>query len=73
MELARSGNGKAEIAENILRMTQWLEKTVRAYPDQWNWMNIRWSGDNESQRSEVGDQTSDLRPLARKGNLSGKQ
>ena len=73
LELARSSNGKAEIAENILRMTQWLEKTVRAYPDQWNWMNIRWSGDNESQRSEVGDQTSDLRPLARKGNLSGKQ
>ena len=61
LELARSGNGKAEIAENILRMTQWLEKTVRAYPDQWNWMNIRWSGDNEGQRSEVGDQKSEIR------------
>jgi lauroyl/myristoyl acyltransferase len=23
-------------------LTQWLERTVRQYPDQWNWMNIRW-------------------------------
>jgi KDO2-lipid IV(A) lauroyltransferase len=41
LELARSGKVKVEITENILRMTQWLERTVRAYPDQWNWMNIR--------------------------------
>jgi lauroyl/myristoyl acyltransferase len=41
LELVRSGKGQGESKENILRMTQWLEKTVRAYPDQWNWMNIR--------------------------------
>jgi len=57
LELARSGKGKEEIAENILRMTRWLEKTVRAYPDQWNWMNIRWSENNNGRRSEVRDQT----------------
>ena len=42
LELDRSARGKAEIAESTLRMTQWLERTVRKYPDQWNWMNIRW-------------------------------
>ena len=42
LELERSGKGKAEIQENTLRLTKWLERTVRTYPDQWNWMNIRW-------------------------------
>jgi KDO2-lipid IV(A) lauroyltransferase len=42
LELDRSGRGKTQIAENTLRITQWLERTVRKYPDQWNWMNIRW-------------------------------
>ena len=41
LELDRSGKGIAQISENTLRMTQWLERTLRAYPDQWNWMNIR--------------------------------
>ena len=30
-----------------MRMTQWLEKTVRDYPEQWNWMNIRWQEDQD--------------------------
>lgn len=42
LELDRSARSKAEIAENTLRITQWLERTVSKYPDQWNWMNIRW-------------------------------
>lgn len=42
LELDRSGKGKVEIRENTVRMTRWLERTVRQYPDQWNWMNIRW-------------------------------
>ena len=42
LELDRSGKGKAEIRENTVRITCWLERTVRQYPDQWNWMNIRW-------------------------------
>ena len=45
LELVRSGKGQGESIENVRRITQWLEKTVRAYPDQWNWMNIRWWGD----------------------------
>jgi lauroyl/myristoyl acyltransferase len=47
LELVRSDKGEGEIRENTVRMTQWLEKTVRTYPDQWNWMNIRWWGNNE--------------------------
>jgi Kdo2-lipid IVA lauroyltransferase/acyltransferase len=42
LEFDRSGKSKPEIIENTARMTQWLERTVRKYPDQWNWMNIRW-------------------------------
>lgn len=60
LELARSGKGKAEIAENILRMTCWLEKTVRAFPDQWNWMNIRWSENNNRRRSEIRKLKADI-------------
>ena len=41
LELDRSGKGAAQIRENTARMTEWLERAVRAYPDQWNWMNIR--------------------------------
>ena len=50
LELDRSGRGKAQIRENTIRLTQWLERTVRQYPDQWNWMNIRWweSEDNRT-------------------------
>lgn len=46
IELQRSGNVGADIRENTLRITQWLERIVRSYPDQWNWMNIRWQEDS---------------------------
>ena len=42
LELDRSGKSGDHIRENVIRITQWLEGKVRAYPDQWNWMNIRW-------------------------------
>ena len=48
LELVRSGESQIAIRENTLHLTQWLEKTVRKYPDQWNWMNIRWSESQES-------------------------
>lgn len=44
LELLRAGKGKTAVRENTLRMTQWLERTVRAYPGQWNWMNVKWQG-----------------------------
>jgi KDO2-lipid IV(A) lauroyltransferase len=58
LELDRSGKGSAQISENTMRITQWLERTVRTYPDQWNWMNIRhWA----SERPAPGDQAPQLR------------
>jgi len=42
LELDRSGKSGDHIRENVIRITQWLEGKVQAYPDQWNWMNIRW-------------------------------
>ena len=48
LELDRSGKRTEQIAENTSRMTQWLERTVRTYPSQWNWMNIRhWAKKRE--------------------------
>jgi Kdo2-lipid IVA lauroyltransferase/acyltransferase len=44
LELERTARGKNEIRENTIRITQWLERTVRAYPNQWNWMNLGQSG-----------------------------
>jgi KDO2-lipid IV(A) lauroyltransferase len=42
IDLCRTGDVKADVAENTRRMTRWLEKTVAAYPDQWNWFTVRW-------------------------------
>ncbi|MBI4525593.1 MAG: lysophospholipid acyltransferase family protein [Deltaproteobacteria bacterium] len=48
LDLLRSGEIKAAVRENTRRITHWLERTVRSYPDQWNWMNIRWSAELNS-------------------------
>ena len=42
LELTRAGKSKDEVRESTLLMTRWLERTVKAYPDQWNWTNIEW-------------------------------
>lgn len=42
MDLLRSGDIKKDVTENTLRITQWVERVVSSYPDQWNWMNIHW-------------------------------
>jgi Kdo2-lipid IVA lauroyltransferase/acyltransferase len=47
LELLRTRKGRSQIRENTLRMTQWLERTVRTYPDQWNWMNVRWRDNSD--------------------------
>jgi len=61
LELVRPGSGQGEGAENVSRMTRWLEKTVRAYPDQWNWQNIRWWANNERQGSKFRSRRSEVR------------
>ena len=48
IELIRSERDKSQIGENILRLTEWLERAVRSYPAQWNWMNIRWDNVSNS-------------------------
>jgi len=42
LELARDERNAGAIRENTIRITRWLERTVRSYPEQWNWMNIHW-------------------------------
>jgi KDO2-lipid IV(A) lauroyltransferase len=42
LELERGERNAEAIRENTIRITRWLERTVRSYPEQWNWMNIHW-------------------------------
>lgn len=54
LELERSVRGKDQIRDNTIRVTQWVERTVRAYPDQWNWMNLRWWKEQSGAPAETG-------------------
>lgn len=42
VELVRTGNGEADVAENTARFTLLIEQWVRAHPDQWLWVHKRW-------------------------------
>jgi Kdo2-lipid IVA lauroyltransferase/acyltransferase len=55
LKLERTAKGKNEIRENTIRITQWLERTVRAYPDQWNWTNIRQWGPRNKRPVSASD------------------
>ncbi len=48
IEVQRSGDMSADNVENTMRITRWLERVVRAYPDQWKWMGVRWQEDSGS-------------------------
>ncbi len=54
LELARAGKSKDDVRESTLRITQWLERAVRAYPDQWNWTNIRWQDGSDIESAAKG-------------------
>lgn len=55
LELSWSGRPMENVAKNTLRLTQWLEQVVRSYPDQWNWMNIRWQEASTPARARKGE------------------
>ncbi len=56
LELMRDEKNAAAIRENTVRITRWLERTVRSYPEQWNWMNIRWWVDDTSRATDSKQQ-----------------
>lgn len=60
MDLLRSGRIKADTRENTLRITQWLEKTVRSYPEQWNWMNIHWQEPSRNNSIEKEEEAKEI-------------
>lgn len=51
--LERDARNAEAIRENTMRMTQWLERTVRSYPEQWNWMNIHYWADSTKSAGEI--------------------
>jgi KDO2-lipid IV(A) lauroyltransferase len=63
IELAKTGDIKTDVRENTERITQWLEKTVRAYPDQWNWMNIHWHQASDLEKNHPYETLSGEKPL----------
>jgi KDO2-lipid IV(A) lauroyltransferase len=65
IELLRTGNIKADVTEGSRRITQWLERTVRAYPDQWNWMNIHWHQPSDLGKNHSYETMTREKPLQR--------
>jgi KDO2-lipid IV(A) lauroyltransferase len=53
LELERAAKRKNQIKDNTIRITRWVERTVRAYPDQWNWMNLRWWKPQSAEAADV--------------------
>jgi KDO2-lipid IV(A) lauroyltransferase len=41
LEIVRNGNLAKNIEENTKRVVQHVEKLIRQYPDQWNWLTVR--------------------------------
>ena len=56
LELERDQRNAGAIRENTIRITRWLERTVRSYPEQWNWMNIHWWADDPSRGAQAKQQ-----------------
>ena len=67
LNLIRTDRDKAAIRENTMRMTQWLERTVRTYPEQWNWMNIHWQEDRDNTSAVKEHGVHGLTSYAKKG------
>jgi KDO2-lipid IV(A) lauroyltransferase len=42
LDLTCSGRLTEDIRSNTVLLTAWLERVVRAHPEQWNWMVVRW-------------------------------
>jgi KDO2-lipid IV(A) lauroyltransferase len=63
LELSKTGDIKADLRESTLRITQWLEKTIRKYPDQWNWMNIHWHQASDLEKNHPYQAASGEKPL----------
>jgi lauroyl/myristoyl acyltransferase len=58
LELVRTQRDRGAIVENTLRITQWLEQTVRSHPDQWNWMTVQWQDASEQGTGGKADRSS---------------
>jgi Kdo2-lipid IVA lauroyltransferase/acyltransferase len=53
LELERGERNAEAIRENTVRITRWLERLLRSYPEQWNWMNIHWWADELSDGAQA--------------------
>jgi Kdo2-lipid IVA lauroyltransferase/acyltransferase len=42
VELVRTGDTEADVAENTARFTKVIEEIIRKYPEQWVWIHARW-------------------------------
>jgi KDO2-lipid IV(A) lauroyltransferase len=65
IELSKTGDIKTDVTENTQRITQCLERTVRSYPDQWNWINIHWhpASNDASLEKDHPEKVSGEKPL----------
>jgi KDO2-lipid IV(A) lauroyltransferase len=42
VELVRTGDSDHDVVENTARLTEMIERHIRAHPDQWIWFHRRW-------------------------------
>lgn len=67
LELSHSGKITRDIVVSTVKITQWLERTVRAYPDQWNWMTVHWKERKEHAAADSAAPDEEPRDGARPG------
>jgi KDO2-lipid IV(A) lauroyltransferase len=48
LELVETGQTRKDILENTAMFASCLERVIRRYPDQWNWLNVRWRQTEET-------------------------
>ncbi|HXG53459.1 MAG TPA: hypothetical protein VNN77_18835 [candidate division Zixibacteria bacterium] len=58
LEISRGGKSRMAVREAVLRITGWVERTVRRHPDQWNWMTVHWHSAPQRVRGTNGDSCS---------------
>jgi KDO2-lipid IV(A) lauroyltransferase len=47
LRLARTGNLQADIVESTHAIARYLERLIRKYPDQWNWLTVKMRGQGD--------------------------
>jgi KDO2-lipid IV(A) lauroyltransferase len=54
LELVRNGDLADDIGVNTARIITYIEGLIRRYPDQWNWLTVRWGHPDQGYMYSIG-------------------